>query len=174
MIRVKISRQTLVGCSYSSHLFPTAAWIRTADQNSARNFYPYHIMVSFGIWVRGAATIFCDHPGPCPYAHHHASSAHPPRCLTRCKWNFLQTFITSRTSASRALERSSVVSIAISEPFLSRSWDENSGKLGFWAAVRSFLAPHDLKSVLARRKWAENAFKAPCCRSSPFVVVVWR
>jgi hypothetical protein len=46
--------------------------------------------------------------------------------------------------------------------------------LSFWAAVRPFLALHDLKPVLARCKRAEITFKTPCCRPSPFVVVVWR
>ena len=46
--------------------------------------------------------------------------------------------------------------------------------MGFWAAVRPFLTPHDLKSVLARQKRAEDRFKVPCCGSSPIVVVVWR
>ena len=36
------------------------------------------------------------------------------------------------------------------------------------------MAPHDLKLVLARQKWAEGSFKVPCCGSSPIVVVVWR
>jgi hypothetical protein len=34
-------------------------------------------------------------------------------------------------SASRALKRFSVVPIAVSQPFLSHSWAENGGKLGF-------------------------------------------
>ena len=29
--------------------------------------------VSFGIRVRGLATIFCDHPGSRPWGHHHRS-----------------------------------------------------------------------------------------------------
>ena len=130
--------------------------------------------VSFEIWVRRVATIFCDHLGPHPWGHHHTSSAHPPRCLARCKWNFPRSFITTRRSTSRALERFSAVSIAVSQPFLSRSWAENRGKSGFWAAVRPSLPLHDLKPILARCKRAENAFKAPCCRPSPSVVVVWR
>jgi len=64
--------------------------------------------------------------------------------------------------------------IAVPQPFLSRSWAENGGKLGFWAAVRPFLAPHDLKSVPPRQKRAEDPLKAPCCGSSPIVVVVRR
>ena len=73
--------------------------------------------------------------------------------------------------------RSSVsqpVYIAVAQPFLSRSWAENGGKLGFWDTIRPFLAPHDLKLVIARQKRAEGAFKVPCCGSSPIVVVVWR
>ena len=72
------------------------------------------------------------------------------------------------------LERFSAVHIAVSQPFLSRSWAENGGKLGFWAVVRPFLALHDLKPVLDRQKRVEVALKALCCGSSPIVVVVWR
>jgi hypothetical protein len=59
---------------------------------------------------------------------------------------------------------------AVSEPFLGG----NGGKLGFWAAVRSFLVSHDLKRVPARQKRAERAVKAPCSGSIPIVIVVWR
>ena len=41
--------------------------------------------------------------------------------------------------ASRALERSSAVTIAVSEPFLGR----NGGKLFFWAVDKPSLAPRD-------------------------------
>ena len=64
--------------------------------------------------------------------------------------------------------------IAVSQPFLSRSWAENGGKLGFWAAVRPFLALHDLKPVLATCKPTENGLKAPCRGPSAIVVVVRR
>ena len=37
----------------------------------------------------------------------------------------------------------------VPQPILSRSWAENGGKSGFWAAERPFVALHDLKSVLA-------------------------
>jgi hypothetical protein len=47
-------------------------------------------------------------------------------------------------------------------------------KIRFWDAVGLVLAFHGLKPVLARCKRAENAFKAPCCGSSPILVVVWR
>ena len=50
--------------------------------------------------------------------------------------------------------------IAVPQPFLRRSWAENGGKLDFWAAVRPFLAPHDLKSVPPRQKRAEDLFKS--------------
>jgi hypothetical protein len=120
------------------------------------------------------ATIFCNHARPRPWGHHHTCSAHPPQCLARCELNFARSLITTRRSANRTLKRSSAVTIAVSQPFLSRSWSENSGKLGFWAAVRSFLALHNLKPVLARQKEAEGAFKAPCCGSTPFVIADWR
>ena len=64
--------------------------------------------------------------------------------------------------------------IAVAQPFLSRSWAENGGKLGFWAAVRPFLALHNSKPILARCKRTKNTFKAPCCGSSPIAIVVWR
>ena len=35
--------------------------------------------------------------------------------------------------------------IAVSQPFLSRSWAENGGKLGLWAAVRPFFGAPRLK-----------------------------
>jgi hypothetical protein len=133
--------------------------------------------VRFGIWVstQGGDNI-CDHLGPRPWGHHHTSSAHPPRCLTRCEWKFPRSFITTRRSASHALERFWAVHIAVSEPFLSRSWAENGGKLGFWAAIRPFLPLHDLKPVpaITRQKRVEGAVKAPCRGSSPIAVVVWR
>ena len=75
---------------------------------------------------------------------------------------------------SRALKRSSAVSITVSQAFLSRSWAENGEKLDFWAAERPFSALHNLKPVLATCKLTENGIKAPCCSSSPIVVVVWR
>ena len=109
-----------------------------------------------------------------PWGHHHTSSAHPPRCLVRCEWNSPRSFITSTRSASRALKRFSAVPLAVSQPFLSRSWAENGGKLGFWAAVRPFLALHNLKPILARCKRKKNTFKASCCGSSPIAIVVWR
>jgi hypothetical protein len=74
--------------------------------------------------------------------------------------------LAARSSVSLA------VSLAVSQPFLSRSWAENGGKLGFWVANRPFFALHDLKPVLPTCKWAENAFKASCCGRSPIVVVV--
>ena len=46
--------------------------------------------------------------------------------------------------------------------------------MGFWAADRPFLALNDLKPVLARCKWAENALEVPCCTSSPIIKVIWR
>jgi hypothetical protein len=114
------------------------------------------------------------HLGSRSWGHHHTSSAHPPRCLVRCEWNFPRSFITSRRSASRALKRFSSRSLAVFQPFLSRSWAENGGKFGFWAAVRPFLALHDLKPILARCKPIENGVKAPCRGSSAIVVVVRR
>ena len=74
----------------------------------------------------------------------------------------------------RFLAVSVTVSVAASEPFLSRSWVENGGKLGFWDADMPFLELHELKPVTASCKRAENTFKAPCCVSSPIVVMVWR
>ena len=71
--------------------------------------------------------------------HRHTSSAHPPRCLPWCKWNSPQSFITTRWSASRALERFSAVTIAVSQPFLSRKWAKNGGKLGFGSVHRNNL-----------------------------------
>jgi hypothetical protein len=112
--------------------------------------------------------------GSRPWGHHHTSSAHPPRCLVRCEKNFPRSFITSRRSASRALERFSAVPLAVSQQFLNRSWAENGGQLGFWVAVRPFLALHDLKPVPANQKRADDAFQASCCRPSPYVIVVWR
>ena len=114
------------------------------------------------------------HLGSRPWGHHHTSSAHPPRCLVRCKWNSPRSFITSRRSASRKLKRFSAVPLAVSQPFLSRFWAENGGKLGFWAAVRPFLALYDLKPVLATCKPTENGVKAPGCGSSPIGVVIRR
>jgi hypothetical protein len=61
---------------------------------------------------------------------------------------------------------------SVPQPFLSRSWAENGGILGFRATERPFLALHDLKPVLATCKPTENGFNAPCCGSSPIVVVV--
>jgi hypothetical protein len=66
----------------------------------------------------------------------------------------------SRRSASRALERFSAVAIAVSQPFLSRSWAEYGGKLIFWSADGPVLALHDLKPILARCKRTENALLA--------------
>jgi hypothetical protein len=71
---------------------------------------------------------------------------------------------------SSVFSRSSSRFSTVSEPFLGR----NGGKLGFWDAVRPFLALHDLKPVLARCKPIENGFKAPCRGSSAIVVVVRR
>jgi hypothetical protein len=48
-------------------------------------WYTPRLQVNFGIWVHGVATIFCEHPEPRPWGHHHTSSAHPPRCLNRCE-----------------------------------------------------------------------------------------
>jgi hypothetical protein len=65
--------------------------------------------------------------------------------------------------------------IAVTQPFLSRSWAENGKKkLGFWATERPSLALHDLKPVLPTCKPTENGFKALCCSSSAIVVVVPR
>jgi hypothetical protein len=52
----------------------------------------------------------------------------------------------NETSHGRLLPLGEVLAACSSvfQPSLSRSWAENSGRLGFWAAVRSFLAPHDL------------------------------
>ena len=40
-------------------------------------------------------------------------------------------------------------------------------------SIRPSLPLHDLKPVLARCNRVEIPFKAPCCGSSPIVVVVW-
>jgi hypothetical protein len=98
-------------------------------------------------------------PGTTPLGHHHTSSASPPRCLARCEWNFPRSFITTRKSARRALERFSANPIAVPQPFLGRSGAENGGKLGFWAAARWFLTLHDLERVLARCNGLETHLK---------------
>jgi hypothetical protein len=97
-----------------------------------------------------------DHLGSRPRGHHHTSSAH------------------RHVKKPVVLAARSSVSQPFLYPYLSRSWAENGGKLGFWAAVRPFLALHDLKPVLATCKPTENGFKAPCCGSSAIVVVVRR
>jgi hypothetical protein len=55
-------------------------------------------------------------------------------------------FTTTRRSTSRALERFSAVSIAVSQPFLSRSWDENGGKLCFLGCNEAIFAAPRLKT----------------------------
>ena len=69
------------------------------------------------------------------------------------------------------LERFSAAHIAVSQPFLSRSWAKMVENWFFGMQTGHFLAFHDIKPVLATGKPTENGFKAPCCGSSAIVVV---
>jgi hypothetical protein len=123
-------------------------WYSIVGRNSKSQFnrFQRNFAHSSKFWDTGnthgpedGPDIKVDHLGSRPWEHHHTSSAHPPRCLVRCKCKFPRSFIISRRSASRALKRFSAVHIAarsaVSEPFLGRKkWEKKFGlqKGHFW------------------------------------------
>ena len=66
-----------------------------------------------------------------PSEHPCTGRARPPRCLVRWQCDSPRSLITSRRSAGRDLGRNSAVSLAVSQPFLSRFSTQMDKKLGF-------------------------------------------
>jgi hypothetical protein len=78
-----------------------------------------------------SASYKVERRGKRPWGHPSTGRARPPRCLIRWQCDSPRLFITSRRSAGRDLGRYSAVPLAVSEPFLSRSWTQMDEKLGF-------------------------------------------
>ena len=76
-------------------------------------------------------TFKVERRGKRPWGHPGTGRARPPRCLVRWQCNSPRSLITSRRSAGRDLGRNSAVSLAVSEPFLSRFSTQMDKKLGF-------------------------------------------
>jgi hypothetical protein len=69
--------------------------------------------------------------GKRPWGHPGTGRARPHRCLVRWQCNSPQSLITSRRSAGLDLGRNSAVSLAVSEPFLSRFSTQTDENFGF-------------------------------------------